>query len=118
MTTVHCEADMAEIERLRAEVEALRAALAGLLGDVRALADDIAAWQGEAATLAGHEAHRRGGYARALALTPERRAEIARAAGKARWAQHRAAVNDVLDVLDDSQPIDVPGVGTPTDTLL
>jgi hypothetical protein len=36
-----------------------------------------------------HNAQRRGGYARAAALSPERRREIAREAAQARWAQRR-----------------------------
>lgn len=83
-------------EALRAEVQALRALVASLRADVRAISDSIDA----DAARASAEARRVSGYARAAALTPERRREIARNAGRARWAK-------VRDVLEDSQPMEV-----------
>jgi hypothetical protein len=44
----------------------------------------------EARRLIGAENGRLGGLARAKALSPRRRSEIARKAIKARWAAHRA----------------------------
>lgn len=84
-------------EALRAEVQALRALVASLRADVRAISDSIDA----DAARASAEARRVSGYARAAALTKERRTEIARNAGRARWRK-------VRDVLDDSQPMEAP----------
>lgn len=85
-----------------AKVAAVRLVMASKTGgatdpaDIHAVAYFILMLEerGWAAALSGARGGKKGGRARADALSPERRSEIARNAAEARWAKERARWNE------------------------
>ena len=93
--TIRALDDLAALQRM---IEQLRRENARLLGDVAdayEMVDSIIDGDGNtAAAILGSRGGLRGGVARAKALTPERRSEIAQKAARARWGRVAASTRE------------------------